>query len=76
MFVGERMSAPDAARDKAERGAPRRWGGSLDEGDEPDPRFSFANERTFLAWNRTALGCAVSVVTAVVAVVTIVYTLA
>jgi putative membrane protein len=24
-------------------------------GDEPDPRFSFANERTFLAWNRTAL---------------------
>jgi putative membrane protein len=26
-----------------------------DEGDEPDPRFSYANERTFLAWNRTAL---------------------
>jgi putative membrane protein len=24
-------------------------------GDPPDPRFSFANERTFLAWNRTAL---------------------
>lgn len=24
-------------------------------GSEPDPRFSFANERTFLAWNRTAL---------------------
>ena len=24
-------------------------------GDEPDPRFSFANERTFPAWNRTAL---------------------
>ena len=23
---------------------------------EPDPRFSFANERTFLAWIRTALG--------------------
>ena len=23
--------------------------------DEPDVRFSFANERTFLAWNRTAL---------------------
>ena len=22
---------------------------------EPDPRFSFANERTFLAWHRTAL---------------------
>lgn len=25
-------------------------------GDEPDPRFTFANERTFLAWNTTALG--------------------
>lgn len=24
-------------------------------GDEPDPRFSLANERTFLAWIRTAL---------------------
>jgi putative membrane protein len=30
-----------------------RW--SLDVGTEPDPRFSYANERTFLAWNRTAL---------------------
>ncbi|MEB3368227.1 YidH family protein [Saccharopolyspora mangrovi] len=25
------------------------------EGDEPDPRFTLANERTFLAWIRTAL---------------------
>jgi putative membrane protein len=24
-------------------------------GEEPDPRFTMANERTFLAWNRTAL---------------------
>jgi putative membrane protein len=24
-------------------------------GEEPDPRFVLANERTFLAWNRTAL---------------------
>ncbi|MDP9072404.1 MAG: DUF202 domain-containing protein [Actinomycetota bacterium] len=24
-------------------------------GEDPDPRFSLANERTFLAWNRTAL---------------------
>ena len=30
-----------------------RW--SLDVGDDPDPRFSYANERTFLAWCRTAL---------------------
>lgn len=26
-----------------------------DVGDEPDPRFSLANERTFLAWLRTSL---------------------
>jgi putative membrane protein len=26
-----------------------------DVGTDPDPRFTFANERTFLAWNRTAL---------------------
>ena len=32
----------------------------LQEGSEPDARFSFANERTFLAWNRTALGCVVA----------------
>jgi putative membrane protein len=34
----------------------RRWPGWVyGEGDEPDYRFSFANERTFLAWIRTAL---------------------
>jgi len=27
----------------------------LREGQEPDPRFTFANERTFLAWGRTGL---------------------
>ena len=27
----------------------------LPDGDEPDPRFTLANERTFLAWTRTAL---------------------
>lgn len=26
-----------------------------DVGKDPDPRFTFANERTFLAWNRTSL---------------------
>ncbi|WP_143342795.1 YidH family protein, partial [Crossiella equi] len=25
-------------------------------GEEPDPRFTLANERTFLAWIRTSLG--------------------
>ena len=26
------------------------------EGDDPDPRFTLANERTYLAWVRTSLG--------------------
>ncbi|HET8992338.1 MULTISPECIES: DUF202 domain-containing protein [unclassified Rhodococcus (in: high G+C Gram-positive bacteria)] len=29
---------------------------ALREGADPDPRFTLANERTFLAWVRTALG--------------------
>jgi len=29
--------------------------GVYGQGEEPDPRFSLANERTFLAWIRTAL---------------------
>ena len=35
--------------------APERGGDSADEL-EPDYRFTFANERTFLSWQRTALG--------------------
>ncbi|SCL32465.1 putative membrane protein [Micromonospora pallida] len=35
---------------------PRRWPGRVfDRGVDPDPRFSLANERTFLAWIRTSL---------------------
>ncbi len=33
---------------------------AADEGTEPDPRFTFANERTFLAWSRTALALVVA----------------
>lgn len=34
----------------------RRWPGFVyDVGRDPDPRFTFANERTFLAWIRTSL---------------------
>lgn len=34
----------------------RRWPGRVyGSGHEPDPRFTLANERTFLAWTRTAL---------------------
>lgn len=42
--------------DSSTVGARNRWPGWVyGEGSEPDPRFSFANERTFLAWIRTAL---------------------
>jgi putative membrane protein len=35
---------------------PRRWPPSVyGRGTEPDPRYSLANERTFLAWIRTCL---------------------
>jgi putative membrane protein len=34
--------------------------GAADIGTEPDPRFTLANERTFLAWNRTALALVVA----------------
>jgi len=34
--------------------------GEPDEGTEPDPRWTFANERTFLAWSRTALALVVA----------------
>lgn len=36
--------------------ADKRWPRSVfGVGDEPDARFTFANERTFLAWIRTSL---------------------
>jgi putative membrane protein len=34
--------------------------GPSDSGTEPDARFTLANERTFLAWNRTALALVVA----------------
>ena len=34
--------------------------GKANDGTEPDPRFTFANERTFLAWSRTALALVVA----------------
>lgn len=44
------------ATDRAPSGSPSRWPTWVyDQGTEPDYRFSFANERTFLAWIRTAL---------------------
>src|ERR1700689_918220 len=38
---------------------PGRVGGHTG-GTEPDPRYTFANERTFLAWSRTALALVVA----------------
>ena len=32
----------------------------FDGGEDPDPRFSLANERTFLAWLRTGLALVVA----------------
>lgn len=46
-------SVPDRPDGEPDGRWPRRVYGV---GDEPDPRFSFANERTFLAWIRTGLG--------------------
>jgi putative membrane protein len=40
--------------------SPRGAAKVADEGSEPDPRFTFANERTFLAWSRTALALIVA----------------
>ncbi len=42
-----------SARDDSDE--PRRPRRVYDAGDEPDPRFTLANERTFLAWIRTSL---------------------
>jgi putative membrane protein len=46
----ERAPRVDGAEDLRRAGD-----GSPDDEGEPDVRFTYANERTFLAWNRTAL---------------------
>ena len=38
----------------------QRTGVGREDGREPDARFTFANERTFLAWHRTALALVVA----------------
>ncbi len=46
------MSEPRVTEQPDRRWPPRVYA----VGSEPDPRFTFANERTFLAWIRTGLG--------------------
>jgi putative membrane protein len=61
--AGRSPAADPGAESRADGRAQRRWlasGGWRERrlqqtGSDPDPRFTFANERTFLAWNRTAL---------------------
>lgn len=48
------MNSPDPSAPKAPERA-RLSRSLLGGGTEPDPRFTLANERTFLAWIRTAL---------------------
>lgn len=52
------VAAPQPRSDALAAGSQRQRFHEL--GDEPDPRFSLANERTFLAWTRTALGLLVA----------------
>lgn len=47
-MAAEKTPEPDRGH-----GGRREW--ILQGGEEPDPRFSLANERTFLAWIRTSL---------------------
>ena len=54
MTVTNRL--PDAEQDAEQRASAATAAGAS----EPDARFTFANERTFLAWNRTALALVVA----------------
>lgn len=51
--IDPRDQSPPGAPGAADRRRPR-WVYGV--GQEPDARFTFANERTFLAWIRTSLG--------------------
>ncbi len=50
----------DRDRPTVESGASQHHEDGHEDGREPDARFTFANERTFLAWHRTALALVVA----------------
>jgi putative membrane protein len=55
-----RTTGRDHADKTATADQPGAAGTEQHDGSEPDARFTFANERTFLAWNRTALALVVA----------------
>jgi len=59
MTASPHTTEPDggavAGRTRRRRWKPLARPGWLDEGEDPDYRFTLANERTFLAWVRTSL---------------------
>ena len=55
------MSAAETGRGQSGPGRSGQGNGpGQDDETEPDARFTYANERTFLAWNRTALALVVA----------------
>lgn len=54
--MAEQVDSGSGGDGEASIQPPRRYpAGLYSHGAEPDPRFSLANERTFLAWIRTSL---------------------
>ena len=54
------MAAPRGGATSSGGGQDKGGSGAPGGGTEPDARFTLANERTFLAWNRTALALVVA----------------
>ncbi len=54
--MGVQVAVTDHSGNRENQAALREAG----DGSEPDARFTFANERTFLAWSRTALALVVA----------------